>query len=92
VELERQEKELCWTERQRSAERAGARQVWELERMVSWRSVDLWRRTELKVSSREPFDDLHGSTALGAAIQGAGISPTFTHPFSPTFTHISYVR
>ena len=27
----------------------------------------------MKVSSRESFDDLHRSTALGAAIQGAGI-------------------
>ena len=41
--------------------------------MVSCRSVDLRRRTKLKVSSRESFYDLHRSTALGAAIQGAGI-------------------
>src|SRR5690349_21305490 len=41
--------------------------------MVSCRSVDLWRRTKLKVSSREPFDDLHRSTALGTAIEGTGI-------------------
>ena len=59
--------------RQRGAERAIAREVLELERVVSCGCVDLWRGTELKVDSRQPFDDLHRSTALGAAIQGAGI-------------------
>ena len=59
--------------RQGSAERAGARRVSELHKAVSCRSGDLWRRTKLKVSSGEPFDDLHRSTALGAAIQGAGV-------------------
>lgn len=58
--------------RQRSAERAGARGVLELEKAVSCCS-DLWRRTKLKVGSREAFDDLHGCTALGTAIQGSRI-------------------
>ena len=41
--------------------------------MVSCRSSDQWRRAKLNVGSREPFDDLHRCTALGAAIQGAGV-------------------
>jgi len=71
--LERREEELCWAVRQRKAGRAGAREVLELERDVSCRCGDLWRGTKLKVGSRQPFDDLHRSAALGAAIQGAGV-------------------
>jgi hypothetical protein len=63
---------LCWTVSQRSARRAGAGEVLELEKVVSCRSGDLWRRAKLQVGSREPLDDLHRCTALGAAIQGAG--------------------
>ena len=59
--------------RQGSAGRAKARRVSELGRAVSCRSGDLWRGTKLQVGSREPFEDLHRSAALGAAIQGAGI-------------------
>ena len=41
--------------------------VFELERVVSCRSADLWWRTKLDFSSGEPFDDLHRSTAFRAA-------------------------
>jgi hypothetical protein len=41
--------------------------VFELERVVSCRSADPWWRTKLDFGSGEPFDDLHRSTAFGAA-------------------------
>jgi hypothetical protein len=47
--------------------------VLELENVVSCRSGDLRSGTKLNVGSSESFDDLHRSTALGAAMQGAGI-------------------
>jgi hypothetical protein len=55
------------TARQRDAERLEVPRVFELERVVSCRSADPWWRTKLDFSSGESFDDLHRSTALGAA-------------------------
>jgi hypothetical protein len=55
------------TARHKNAERPEERRVFELERVVSCRSADPWWRTELDFSSGEPFDDLHRSTAFGAA-------------------------
>jgi hypothetical protein len=55
------------TARQRDAERLEAPRVFELERVVSCRSTDPWWRTKLDFSSGESFDDLHRSTAFGAA-------------------------
>src|SRR5215472_17687743 len=43
---ERREEELCWTVRQRNAGRAGAHEALELEKVVSCRNDDLWRRTK----------------------------------------------
>src|SRR5258708_25133590 len=47
----------------RDAERLEGRRVFEVERVVSCRSAVRWRRTKLVFGSREPFDDLHRSTA-----------------------------
>jgi hypothetical protein len=55
------------TARHGNAERREERGVFELERVVSCRSADPWRRTKLDFSSGEPFDDLHRSTAFRAA-------------------------
>ena len=49
------------------ARRSGG--VLELERAVSCRRADPWRRTKLDFGSSEPFDDLHWSSTLGAAIK-----------------------
>jgi hypothetical protein len=54
--------------RRGSAERARAREILELEEVVSCCSGDLWRGTKLDVGSCESFDDHHPSAALGAAI------------------------
>src|SRR5258708_37474774 len=51
----------------RDAERREGRRGFELERVVSCRRADPWRRTELNFGSGEPFDDLHPSTAFRAA-------------------------
>ena len=51
----------------RDAERLEGRRVFELERVVSCRNADRWWRTKLNFGSGEPFDDLHRSSALGAA-------------------------
>ena len=55
------------TARHRDRERPEGRRVLELEGVVSCRSADPWRRTKLDFGSGEPFDDLHRSTAFGAA-------------------------
>src|SRR5258708_19502022 len=55
------------TARHRDAQRLEGRRVFELERVVSCRNADRWRRTKLDFGSGEPFDDLHWSTAFGAA-------------------------
>jgi hypothetical protein len=51
----------------RDAQRLEGRRVFELERVVSCRRADPWWRTKLNFGSAEPFDDLHRSTAFGAA-------------------------
>lgn len=61
------EEEIDLTARHRDAERPERRRVFDLERVVSCRSADLWWRTKLDFSSGEPFDDLHRSTAFRAA-------------------------
>jgi hypothetical protein len=53
--------------RHSSRERSEERGVFELERVVSCRSGDLWRRTKLDFGSGEPFDDFHRSTTFGTA-------------------------
>jgi len=55
--------------RQRDTERAEARGVFELERLVSCRRADLWWRTKLDFGSGKPLDDLHGAAILGTAIK-----------------------
>jgi len=53
--------------RRRNADRAEAREEFELERVISCCSREHWRRTELDFGSRKPLDDLHRTTALGTA-------------------------
>jgi len=52
--------------RRRSANRAEARDEYELERVPSCCSGDHWRRAKLNFSSRKPLDDLHRASTLGA--------------------------
>ena len=56
-------------ERQRGTERAAARRIFALRRMVSCRGSQLWWRTKLDIGGRESFDDLHGAATLGTAIK-----------------------
>src|SRR5271169_1046677 len=55
------------TARHRDAQRLEGRRVFELERVVSCRRADPWWRSKLDFDSRQPLDDLHGATTLGAA-------------------------
>ena len=55
------------TARQRGANRAEAREEFELERVISCCSREQRRRTELDFGSRKLLDDLHRTTALGTA-------------------------
>ena len=64
--------EIAAGARQRSAEHAEACGVLELERVLSCCSANRWR-TELDFGSGEPFDDLHRSTAPGAAPKMTGV-------------------
>ena len=53
--------------RRRNADRAEAREEFELERVISCCSRERRPRTELDFGSRKPLDDLHRTTALGTA-------------------------
>ena len=55
------------TARRRGANRAEAREEFELERVISCCSREQRRRTELDFGSRKLLDDLHRTTALGTA-------------------------
>ncbi len=65
--LKKLEERIDWATRHSGTGRPEGCRVFELERVVSCRSADLWWRTKLDFSSGEPFDDLHRSTAFGAA-------------------------
>lgn len=54
------------TGRRRDANRAEAREEYELERMLSCCNGDCRRRAKLDVSSRKPLANLHRAIALGA--------------------------
>ena len=58
--------------KRRGAERAEARDGFELERIVSCGSGDRRWRTKLYLGSGKSFDDLHRSITLGAAPKIAG--------------------
>jgi hypothetical protein len=53
--------------RRRNADRAEAREEFELERVISCCSADHWRRAQLDLGRRKPFDDLHWATTLRTA-------------------------
>jgi len=61
------EEGIDWATRRSGTGRPEGCRVFELEKVVSCRSADLWWRTKLDFSSGEPFDDLHRSTAFRAA-------------------------
>ena len=58
--------EFCSALRRRKTEHAETREGFEFERVVSCGSEQWWR-AKLNFCSREPFDDHHRSTTLGAA-------------------------
>src|SRR5713226_1254365 len=70
--VEKLEDEIFSAARHREAERAKTREGFELERVVSCGSGDRWWRTKLHLGGREPFDDLHRSTTVGAAPKISG--------------------
>ena len=63
------QEQICGAESQRNTERAEARNVFALERVVSCGRGDPRWRTKLDLGSGEPLDDLHGSATLGTAIK-----------------------
>jgi len=69
LSLERLQEKVFLAESQRDAERAEARGVFALERVVSCSRFDPRWRSQLDLGSSEPFDDLHGSATLGTAIK-----------------------
>ena len=64
---------LCSTGRKKNAERAEARVVLELDRVVSCRSREQWWRTKLDFGSGEPLDDFHRTATLGTTIKFARV-------------------
>ena len=69
LSLERLQEKVFLAESQRDAERAEARGVFALERVVSCSRFHPRWRSKLDLGSGEPFDDLHGSATLGTAIK-----------------------
>jgi hypothetical protein len=69
LSLEGLQEKICLAENQRDTERAEARGVFALERVVSCGRFDPRWRSQLDFGSGEPFDDLHGSATLGTAIK-----------------------
>ena len=65
--LKKLEEGIYWATGHSGTGRPEGCRVFELERVVSCRSADLWRRTKLNFGSGESFDDLHRSTAFRAA-------------------------
>jgi hypothetical protein len=65
--LKKGKKEDCPTARRRGANRAEAREEYELQRVLSCCNGDRRRRAKLDLSSGKPLDDLHGASTLGAA-------------------------
>jgi hypothetical protein len=61
------EKGIGLTAGHRDAERLEGRRAFELERVVSCRNADPWRRPKLDFDSRQPLDDLHWAATLGTA-------------------------
>jgi hypothetical protein len=71
--LKRLREEFFLAESQRDTERAAARRVFALERVVSCSRFDPRWRSKLDLGSGEPFDDLYGSATFGAAIKTRSI-------------------
>ena len=67
--LKKGKKEDCPTARRRGANRAEAREEYELQRVLSCCNGDRRRRAKLDFGGSEPFDDLHWSSTLGTAIK-----------------------
>ena len=65
--LKNGKEESCPTARRRGANRAEAREEYELQRVLSCCNGDRRRRAKLELSSGKPLDDLHGASTLGAA-------------------------
>ena len=64
--LKKRKEESNSTARRKGANRAEAREEYELERMLSCCNGDRRRRAKLDFSSRKPLEELHRATALGA--------------------------
>jgi hypothetical protein len=65
--LKKRKKEGCSTARRRGANRAEARDEYELQRVLSCCNGDRRRRAKLDLSSGKPLDYLHRASTLGAA-------------------------
>jgi hypothetical protein len=51
----------------KDTQRPEGRRAFELERVVSWRNADPWRRSKLDFDSRQPLDNLHWAATLRTA-------------------------
>jgi len=65
--LKKRKKEGCPTARRRDANRAEAREEYELQRVLSCCNGDRRRRAKLDLSSGKPLDYLHRASTFGAA-------------------------
>ena len=65
--LKKRKKEGCPTARRRGANRAEAREEYELQRVLSCCNGDRRRRAKLDLSGGKPLDYLHRASTFGAA-------------------------
>ena len=71
--VRKREEEICPAIRRTTTDRGEARRVFWLQRAVSCGSGAPRRRTKLNLGSREPLDDHHRGSALGAEPKIAGV-------------------
>ena len=71
--LRKPEEEICPLTRRTTTDRGEARRVFRMRRVVSCGSGDLRWRTKLHLGSREPLEDHHRGSALGAEPKITGV-------------------
>jgi len=67
------EEQICSAIRRTTTDRGEARRILLMEQVVSCGSGDQRWRTKLYLGSREPFDDHHRSSTLGAEPKISGV-------------------
>jgi len=71
--LRKLEEQICSAIRRTTTDRGEARRILSVEKVVSCGGGDQRWRTKLYLGSREPFDDHHRSSTLGAEPKISGV-------------------